>query len=96
MFIFLSFAQYSLLVWYVLMVCLGSSLRNDMTSRDDVHYGTCPVSDDIYSGAQGLRFISDYDLKTPRQIFPIDSDINLLCDNNIFGDFDLKMSKIGD
>ena len=46
---------------------------------------------------QGLQFIGNYNLKLLQQIFPIDSNDNLPCDNDflywIFGDYDLKMSK---
>ena len=46
-----------------------------------------------------VPFISDYDLKPLQQIFSIDSNVDLPCNNDflyqLFGNYDLKMSKIG-
>ena len=36
----------------------------------------------MYTHARGLRSIGDYNLKPPQQIFSIDSNVNLPCDNN--------------
>ena len=36
----------------------------------------------IYTGARGLLFIGDYNLKPVWQMFSIDSKVNLPCDND--------------
>ena len=80
-------------IWHfsLLTPCYVSCLIEDNT---DVH---------LHPGIKvwGLWFISDFNLKPPQQIFPIDNNVNLPYETNFlyhfFCDYDLKMSKtVGD